>query len=181
MILGEGIRLRGPEKDDIPRFTAWLNDPEVRQGLMLYLPMAEWQEEQWFEALAGRPIDEVPLTIEIEVDGEGWVPIGNIGIMNIEWRHRSGEVGIVIGEKRFWGQGYGRRVMTLILDHAFNTLNLNRVFLRVYENNERAKRSYLGVGFVEEGRNRAAIYQDGEYIDVVMMSILKSEWQEKRS
>ena len=181
MILGDGIRLRGPEKDDIPRFTEWLNDPEVRQGLLIYLPMANWQEEKWFESLSDRPLDEVPLTIEIETPGEGWVPIGNIGIMDIEWRHRSGEVGLFIGEKRFWGQGYGRRVMALFLDHAFDTLNLNRFFLRVYDNNERAKRSYLSVGFIEEGRLRAAIYQDGVYFDVVMMSVLKSEWQERRS
>jgi len=49
------------------------------------------------------------------------------------------------------------------------------------ENNERAMRSYLNVGFVEEGRMRAAIYQDGVYIDIVMMSVLKSDWQERRN
>ena len=67
--------------------------------------------------------------------------------------------------------------MRLILKHGFETLNLNRIFLRVYANNPRAIRSYEKVGFVHEGTMRQSAYKDGQYIDVVFMSILRSEWQ----
>ncbi len=68
--------------------------------------------------------------------------------------------------------------MSLLLRHAFNTLNLNRVGLRVYETNPRAIQSYRKAGFVEEGRLRQEEYRNGEYIDVICMSILRSEWQD---
>jgi RimJ/RimL family protein N-acetyltransferase len=56
------------------------------------------------------------------------------------------------------------------------TLNLNRVFLRVYAENVRAKRAYDKAGFVEEGRLREGVYKYGKYDDVIVMSVLRSEW-----
>ncbi len=123
-----------------------------------------------------RPADERPLMIEIR-QGDGWLPIGDIGLMDIDWRTRAAEVGILIGEKSFWNQGYGSEAMRLMLKHAFDTLNLNRVFLRVYDHNPRAIRAYEKVGFVHEGRMRQARYYAGEYFDVLLMSVLRSEWQ----
>jgi RimJ/RimL family protein N-acetyltransferase len=66
--------------------------------------------------------------------------------------------------------------MRLLLQHGFDTLNLNRVYLRVYANNVRATRCYEKAGFVLEGRMRKAHYQNGEYFDILLMSILRSEW-----
>ncbi len=175
MIYGKRIRLRAPEKGDVPRFTAWLNDPEVRQGLSMYLPLSIAEEERWFENMLQQPANEHPLTIEVR-QGESWIPIGNCGFMNIEWRNRASEVGIFIGEKSFWNQGYGTETMRLLLEHGFQTLNLNRIFLRVFGNNARAIRSYEKAGFIHEGRMRQAEYQAGAYIDVLLMSVLRSEW-----
>jgi len=114
----------------------------------------------------------------IEVlEGEDWLAIGNCGLMLFDWRIRMAEAGIFIGEKRLWNQGYGSGAMTLLLRHAFETLNLNRISLHVYETNLRAIRSYEKVGFIHEGRLRQAEYQDGRYVDVVLMSVLRSDWQ----
>jgi RimJ/RimL family protein N-acetyltransferase len=66
--------------------------------------------------------------------------------------------------------------MVLLLRHCFDTLNLNRVYLRVYAENLRAKRSYDKAGFVEEGRQREGVYKHGKYDNVVIMSVLRSEW-----
>ncbi len=175
MIYGNGIRLRAIEKNDLPLFVRWLNDPEVRYGLMLYLPLSQAEEEQWFETMLKRPQDERPLMIEIEGQ-EGWIPVGNCGFFDINWRIRSAEVGIIIGEKSCWNQGHGTRTMRLFLNHGFETLNLNRIFLRVYDNNPRALRSYEKSGFVQEGCMRQAHYQDGQYFDVILMSVLRQEW-----
>jgi RimJ/RimL family protein N-acetyltransferase len=176
MIYGKRLRLRAPERADIPRFVAWLNDPEVIAGLAIHLPMGQAEEENWFEGMLKRPPAEHPLTMEIR-QGEGWLPIGNIGLMDIDWRNRSAEVGILIGEKAYWNQGYGREAMQMMLKHGFETLNLNRIFLRVYETNPRAVRSYEQAGFVHEGRQRQAEHRQGKYCDVLMMSVLRSEWE----
>lgn len=175
MIYGQRIRLRAPDREDIPRFTAWLNDPEVRAGLTIYLPMSLSEEEQWFERMLKSPLYEHPLVIEI-AEGEAWKPVGNAGFHEFDWRIRSAEVGLFIGEKAYWNKGYGTEVMRLLLRHGFETLNLNRIMLRVYENNPRAIRSYEKAGFVHEGRLRQAMYKDGQYQDILYMSVLRSEW-----
>lgn len=176
MIYGNRIRLRAPERSDIPSFVNWLNDPEVVSGLMVALPMSLADEEGWFEQMLKSPLEQHPMTIEIR-QGDGWMAVGNCGFHEIDWRCRSGEVGIFIGEKAMWNQGYGTEVMQLLLKHGFETLNLNRICLQVYANNLRAIRSYEKAGFVHEGRKRQAMYKNGEYIDVLLMSVLRAEWQ----
>lgn len=176
MIYGERLRLRPPERGDLPQFVAWLNDPEVRQGLLIYLPLSMAQEEAWFENVLKRPPEEHPLVIEIR-QGDGWRMIGNCGVHLIDWKNRSAELGIFIGEKSLWDQGYGTEAMRLLLRHGFETLNLNRLALEVFETNPRAMRSYEKAGFVLEGRKRQAMYKNGRYMDVLLMSVLRSEWK----
>jgi RimJ/RimL family protein N-acetyltransferase len=115
------------------------------------------------------------MVIEIRQE-DGWQPIGNCGFHNIDGRCRSAEVGLFIGEKELWGQGYGTEVMQLLLKHAFETLNLNRLSLDVYETNPGAIRAYEKAGFVQEGRKRQGMYLDGKYVDILIMSVLRDEW-----
>ena len=176
MIYGERIRLRACERSDLQQFAAWLNDPEVRQGLAHYRPFSMVEEERWFENMLERPADEHPMVIEVQDEGN-WRAIGNCGLMLFDWRIRMAEAGIFIGEKRLWDQGYGSEAMVLLVRHGFETLNLNRISLRVYETNLRAIRSYEKVGFIHEGRLRQAEYQEGRYLDVLLMSVLRSDWQ----
>lgn len=177
MIYGERIRLRAVEREDIPRFVTWLNDPEVTAGLAMYLPMSVWAETSWFEALAKRSVEQRPLAIEIRTPEGGWQHIGTVGLESIEWLNRCSAFGIFIGEKSCWDQGYGTEATRLMLKHGFDTLNLNRIFLHVYETNPRAIRAYEKAGFVKEGWLREAIYRNGSYFNVLLMSILRSEWE----
>jgi len=177
MIIADKMRLRAIEKEDLPTFTRWFNDPEVRQGLMVFLPLSLTEEEKWYQGVLASPQEERPLVIDIEDDGQ-WVTIGNCGFFNINWRNRSAEVGICIGEKQYWNKGFGTKSMQLLFQHGFNTLNLNRIALHVYENNPRAVRSYEKAGFVHEGRMRQVHYQNGQYYDAHLMSVIRSEWKE---
>jgi diamine N-acetyltransferase len=176
MIYGKRTRLRGIEREDLPRFVEWLNDPEVTYGLMISTPLSLAQEQGWFDNLRSRPAEEMPMGIEVQTPG-GWQLIGNLSLMNIDWKSRNAEVGIFIGDKRFWNQGYGRDAMVLMLRHAFFNLGLHRVFLRVYVTNPRAVHSYEKAGYVHEGLMRQAQFKDGKFIDVLLMSALASEWQ----
>jgi RimJ/RimL family protein N-acetyltransferase len=180
MIIGKRVRLRAIERSDLPRFVEWLNDPEVNRGLSLIIPLSSVQEESWFESMRSKPNEEHPLGIEVQTP-TGWLLVGNLGLMDIDWKNRLAEVGIFIGEKRYWNQGYGHDAMVLMLRHAFLNLGLNRIFLRVFETNPRAVHSYEKAGFVHEGRMRQAKYQDGKFVDVLLMSVLHSEWQDPDS
>jgi RimJ/RimL family protein N-acetyltransferase len=175
MIYSERIRLRGVEKEDLPNFVAWMNDPEVIEGLLVFWPMSSVDEARWLESLGGREQPEKPLAIDAR-DGEDWKHIGSCGFHNFEWKIRTAEIGISIGDKSVWNQGYGTETVRLMLQTGFETLNLNRIYLHVNANNPRAIRSYEKCGFVHEGRLRQAVYQHGSYQDLLVMSILRSEW-----
>jgi diamine N-acetyltransferase len=179
MIYGKRIRLRGVERTDVPKSFEWINDPEVNEGLAVYLPMSLRDEEQWFDQMAQRDQSEKPMAIEVR-EGEGWNLIGNCGVFNIEWMHRTAELGIMIGDKSIWNQGYGTETMQLLLQHGFETLNLNRIYLRVYSTNPRAMRAYEKAGFVLEGTLREAVYKHGNYANVHIMSVLRSEWKSNK-
>ncbi|HLA88563.1 MAG TPA: GNAT family protein [Anaerolineales bacterium] len=179
IIVGERVRLRAVEREDVKMFHEWVNDPEVTRGLGLYLPMSMTDEENWFEAMTKRDQNEKPLAIEVR-KGRNWKLIGNCAVFGIEQVNRSAELGIMIGDKSEWDKGYGSEVMTLLVRHCFETLNLNRAFLRVFTENIRAVRSYEKAGFVLEGRLREAVYKIGKYDDVLLMGVLRSEWMSRR-
>lgn len=175
MIVGTGIRLRAAEQEDLLQFVEWLNDPEVHSGLAMFQPFSLAEEKRWFERMLDTPAAEHVLVIEVQ-DNDLWRSIGTCGLHEIDWQSRQAEVGIFIGDKSFWNRGYGTDTMRTILQHGFDTLNLNRIYLRVFSINQRAIRCYEKAGFVREGRLRQAHYQDGEYLDVLMMGVLRDEW-----
>ena len=177
MIYGDRIRLRAVERNDLPLFVEWLNDPEVKAGLMIYLPLSQADEEEWFDQMQKQPADQHPMVIEVRRQ-DSWLVIGDCGFNSIDQHNRSGEIGIFIGQKDLWNQGYGTETMRLLLKHGFQTLNLHRIFLRGFETNKRAIRSYEKASFVHEGLLRQAHYTNGKYEDVLLMSVLKPEWQE---
>ena len=175
IIYGERVRLRAAEREDVKNFYVWVNDPDVTRYLSLYLPMSTVDEENWFNSMTQRSQSEKTLVIEVR-DGNGWKMIGNCGVFDIDTIGRLGEIGIMHGEKDEWDKGYGTEAMSLLVHHCFETLNFNRVYLRVYAENLRAKRAYEKAGFVEEGRLREAVYKNGKYDDVIIMSVLRAEW-----
>jgi RimJ/RimL family protein N-acetyltransferase len=179
VIYGERVRLRAVEHEDVKKFHEWVNDPEVTRGLAMYLPMSLADEENWFNSMGKRDPREKPFAIEIH-KGKTWKLIGNCGVFDIESVNSCAELGIMIGDKSEWNKGYGAEVMTLLVRHCIETLNLNRVSLKVYTDNIRAVRSYEKAGFILEGRLREAVYKFGKYEDVLIMSVLRSEWVSKK-
>jgi diamine N-acetyltransferase len=178
MIYGDRIRLRAISREDLPLFVRWLNDPEVIRGLMVCLPFSLDDEEEWYAGIRKKHQAERPLVIEILTE-DGWESIGDCGLFNIDWQVRQAEFGIVIGAKQHWNRGYGTEALGLLVKHGFGTLNLNRIMLRVFADNGRAQRAYEKAGFVQEGVMRQAHYHEGAYVDVLVMSILRSEWERK--
>jgi RimJ/RimL family protein N-acetyltransferase len=182
-LFGERIRLRAAEKGDIPNFLRWVNDPEVTENLLLVYPMCRVEEENWYDAMLKGPAAEHVLVIDIKDPAlkEKWQAIGTCQFHNINWRNRNAELGIMIGEKSYWNQGYGTETMRLLLKFGFEVLNLHRIYLQVYEKNAGGIRAYQKAGFRQEGTFRQALYQHGRYYDIYWMSVLKDEWQKMTS
>lgn len=102
--------------------------------------------------------------------------IGFVDLDGINWTHGDSFVGIGIGDRAYWGKGYGTDAMRLLLRYAFTELNLHRVSLNVFSYNSRAIRSYQKAGFVIEGCQRQALRRDGQYHDLIFMGVLREDW-----
>lgn len=185
-LFGERIRLRAAEQTDISTFVRWVNDPEVTENLMLHFPISRSEEDNWYLDMLQKPAAEHVFVIEIKQEikvgetNETWKAIGNIQFHDISWRVRKTEIGIMIGEKDQWNKGFGTEAMKVMCKFGFETLNFNRIWLQVYEKNLRGIRSYEKAGFKKEGRFRQGHYQYGQYFDILIMSILRSEWEEQQ-
>lgn len=101
--------------------------------------------------------------------------IGHCGLYNTDTTALHCELGIEINDKRYWGRGYGREVVRLLFDYAFQHMNMNRVWLNTHSENERAIRCYKACGCAEEGRLRQHIWVNGRYVDRVVMGVLRGE------
>ena len=175
MIYGERVRLRGIEREDIPAFVRWFNDPEVRQYLLMYTPMSRADEERWFESLKDRT-DDYLFAVEAHLN-DAWLHIGNVGLHAVDWKNRAATFGIALGEKAYWGQGFGTDATRTLLRFAFHELNLHRVELEVFDFNPRAMRCYEKAGFRREGTRRHRLFHDGRYRDAHLMAILEGEFR----
>ena len=171
-LAGKRVNLRPIEKEDIPNLERWINDEEVRRNLTAFLPMNRADEEEWIDSISKRKGMDITLIITVKDK-----PIGTIGFHKISLTDRNASLGIGIGEKSYWGKGYGTEAITLILRYAFNTLNLRKICLSVFAFNERAIACYEKCGFKEEGRLKEQRFRDGKYHDEVRMAVFADKWQ----
>ncbi len=173
MIRGEHVYLRAIEKSDVERCHAWINDPQVNATLAVRGPVNQVAEEAWVERAARRQDPtELHLAICRASDGRH---IGNCGFFQIHAENRSATLGILIGERDCWGQGHGTDAVRTLCRYGFEQLNLHKIRLDVIAHNERARKVYERLGFVQEGILRDEIYRDGRYYDYIRMSLLPGE------
>ena len=102
--------------------------------------------------------------------------VGNVGLNGIDNILRSCSLGIIISSQ-FKGNGYGFEGMVLVLNHAFNNLNLHRIYLGVVEWNFPAIKLYEKLGFQHEGTQRDAFWSKGSFHKLRMYSILKNDFK----
>lgn len=171
-LIGSTIYLRPLERADCPQMAAWLNDPDVRRTLLARGPLTLADEEAFLSRLAQSQTDIVLGIVVQQADRF----IGMTALHQIDGRNRHALFGITVGDKSAWGQGYGTEATRIMVRYAFDTLNLNRVCLYVYDFNPRAIRVYEKAGFRVEGRLRQDVFREGRYADTVIMGILREEW-----
>lgn len=170
IIRGEKVLLRPIHVADFPKLVSWSNDPEVSKYVEGEYPKTLEEYPLWHrEQQSDRHSHHLAITTHSDV------LIGQIELDHIAWRSGDAELRIRIGEKEFWDRGYGTDAVRTLVEHAFSTMRLNRVYLRVLNVNKRAIRCYEKVGFRKEGRIRRP-GPDGEEITILLMRILASEY-----
>ena len=171
-ILGEKCYLSPINVEDYEKYANWVNDMEVSAGLIFASKLINIQSEK--EALEGLTKSGYNFAI---IDSEKEELIGNCGFPKVDLLNRVGEVGIFIGNKDYWGKGYGVESLNLLLDFGFNVLNLHNISLKVYSFNKQAIKAYEKVGFKVAGKLREAKIIGGEKYDQITMDILDSEFK----
>ena len=167
------ICLRSLTDDDMMILYRWINDPELIRFTNNYRPISEAEQRVWFQSLSERK-DQIILGIEARKERK---LIGTCGLYSIEQLNRKAEVRIKIGDISYWGRGYGKEAMTLLLDFAFSDLNLRRLWLKVLPTNISALKLYKKVGFEEEGTLREDLYIQGKYHDLIVMGLLRENME----
>jgi len=173
MIHGKTIYLRAFAKSDIPLSHTWLNDPELG-SIMGYLPFPIEAQEAWFETTVNSREKFVFAICDQATDQH----VGNVAIGAIDAVSRNGMLSIFIAEPSIRGRGVGEDATRLILDFAFDRLNLHRVHLKASAFSEAAIAMYKKVGFQKEGVLREHEFKDGKYVDKVLFGLLRQEHQE---
>jgi diamine N-acetyltransferase len=177
--MASDLYLREIERTDLPRINQWRNDPELI-GLLgaNFFFIGAGIDERWFEGYLANRDKAVRLAIVV---GPEHTHIGNVQLTSIHAINRTAEFSIFIGDKNYWSAGYGRVATEQILQHGFNDLNLNRIYLTLLQDNERARRMYLRLGFTEEGCQRQAIFKGGRYHDVLEMAMLREDFHQSQA
>ncbi len=173
-LIGKKCYLSPVSEDDAENWSCWLNDMEVA------LPLGD----EAFQVLGKQKSEDMVKTCQSGmetvftiVDTKTDKAIGRIMLFGIHQIYESCKLGLVIGEKEYWSRGYGVDAIKLVLDYAFNLLNLHHVSLSLFEYNQRAYHCYKKVGFKEVGRRREAKPLGNKKYDVILMDILSTEYE----
>jgi RimJ/RimL family protein N-acetyltransferase len=172
-LVGERIHLRPLEPSDAAVAAPWFNRHDVRRTTRRYLPLSLRDEQQFIEQ-HGVSEHNVPLGICWSEDDR---LVGACGLHAIDVRARHAEIGIVIGDPADWGRGIATEAMRLVVDYGFSELNLNRIYLTVFEDNPSARHIYEKLGFRLEGTHRSHAFREGRYWDIHYMGLLADEWR----
>lgn len=173
---GERVVLRPVSMDDLPNVLRWRNDPDARQFMFFQVPHTESDARKRVEAAADAR-DRLELAI---IHRRSGLHIGQLGLFNLDWRSRHAWFGIIVGEAAYRGQGLGGEATELLLGYSFDTLNLHRIVLDVYEFNDAGIRCYERLGFVRECICREAHAADGRYWNVYRYAMLEQEFRNRR-
>jgi len=166
-----GIELRRISEQDTENILKWRNSWQIRSKFVFQESLTADMHQHW--------LDHQVKTGKVEqfiiVDSDSGRDIGSVYLRDIDRTHRKAEFGIYIGEDYARDKGYGTEATKLILRYAFDKMNLNRVFLRVFASNKQAIRSYEKCGFIREGTFRQDVMINGKGADMVFMSVLKDD------
>ncbi len=179
-LVGKRVYLRPFLEADLPYLVRWFNDHDGTLSFMgSIFPNTEDGEREWIkrQKQAGTTPSDLVFMIVLR---RGDRPIGTMGLHRINWVDRSGTTGAAIGEDKYRSKGYGSEAKELLLRYAFLSLGINRVQSLALASNLRSITYNKKCGYVLEGVLRGAKFTKGGFVDEVIMSILRSDWDKRQ-
>lgn len=174
MLDGTHVRLRLVEESDLDQIVTWRNAPRAWANFFNRYPLSVGGQRKWFAAL----MDDQSRKFFIICLMQGGEAIGTIGLDHIDFVNQRAEVGnVLVGDDRAVGHGHAKEAVSLLVAFAFDQLNMNRLYLNVLTDNDRAIGLYSRCGFREEGIQRQAVFARGRFRDVLTMSLLREDFR----
>ena len=171
-IRGKKVVLREKRIEDTPDDFAWRSDEELAK-LDATRPLNMTYDD--FQRYARTEIDDPgPRSKRLAIDTLDGRHIGNFMYYDLDLRRGEAELGIMIGDRSYWGKGYGSDAMRAVQDYIFTHTTLTRVYLHTLEWNERARRSFAKAGM----RDVKTVRRSG--MRFVRMEMLRHEWEALR-
>ncbi len=164
------IKLRDFTAEDIPKKVDWVNDPSNNAFLHYDLPLEIEKTSKWFASAIKRS-DRYDAVITVDE-----VPVGLIGLLNIDSKNRKAEFYILMGESAYKGKGIATKAGNLLLQDAFVARGLNRVYLYTETENIPAQRLFKKLGFVREGKLHDDLIYCGRYVERFLYAISKEQF-----
>jgi [ribosomal protein S5]-alanine N-acetyltransferase len=176
-LVGERIYLRPLQIEDIEGpYINWFNDEEVCRGNSHHILPHSIEDIREYIATSHKNMQEHLILAIISKNDD--THIGNIALQNIHPVVRSAELSIIIGEKSYWGQGFGKEAFRLICDHGFRAMNISRISCGTFETNTGMIKIAQYIGMKNEGRRRNAAFKEGKFLDIIEFGILKDEYEQ---
>lgn len=170
-LIGERLYLRPLEEGDAVLCHGWLNHPEVRRSLRRRA--MPWTEASVREMIRGLdPRRDQLFAIVLRGDD---IYVGNCGLHGIDFVDRVARLGIVIGRRDQWGRGFGSEAVRLLCQHAFDTLDLRKLLFSCFATNDRGLHLARQFGFQLEGRLREQVFVEGQWVDLLLLGLLRSD------
>jgi RimJ/RimL family protein N-acetyltransferase len=169
------ITLREISREDIPAINKWRQDPVVSDGIGAPRRFIGLDVDlRWYDDYLARRGSEVRCAVCLADSGE---MVGMVSLTRIDHVHRHAEYNAMVGERASQNRGIGTAATQAMVRHGFFDLNLNRIYVSILRDNVSSIRMCANAGFKEEGTIREGAYKNGQYRDLVLMSVLRSEVQ----
>jgi RimJ/RimL family protein N-acetyltransferase len=173
MLSSKNVYLRLIEEHDLSTIVKWRNMPEAHDAFFNKFPLSEAGQKIFFTRL----IEDERRKMFIICQNGTNKAIGTIGLFNIDFPNQSLEMGnVLIGDSNMRKKGYASEAIAIILKYCFDRLNINRIYVCLFNNNSVAKKVYSKMGFKAEGILRQSQFQNGSFQDTVIMAVLRSEY-----
>ena len=171
---GESVSLRLLTPSDANEiYRSWLNDPEVTKGLdTISKPYTKEMLTAYVNAAIADRLGYMFVILENKTN----TPIGTARVHNINLKSATCNLGMMIGDKSYWGKGLGKRVYKLLIEFAFNKLNIRRIWEAAHADNIVSLAMCEGLGFRREGIMREHILTDRGPMDKILLGLLQKEW-----
>ena len=173
MISGDKIKLRGKRLSDAADDYAWLTDAELAELDAAPLPTTTFP--QYLADYASNLRYPPTIRHQFAIETSEGKHIGNCTYYGIDSDKNQAELGIMIGDRDYWDQGYGSDAVAALLDHVFRKTRLNRLYLKTLLSNTRAQKCFSKCGFTPYGH----LKKDG--YSFILMESKREEWEKRQN